>query len=89
VEFGQPSFTDEHSIRLNAKSYTAKAWVIASGSSAVVPPINGLDKTPFITNREIFYLDHLPESMIVLGAGPIGIEMALKWLRHSTALEPP
>jgi pyruvate/2-oxoglutarate dehydrogenase complex dihydrolipoamide dehydrogenase (E3) component len=41
VEFGQPSFTDEHSIRLNAKSYTAKAWVIASGSSAVVPPING------------------------------------------------
>jgi pyruvate/2-oxoglutarate dehydrogenase complex dihydrolipoamide dehydrogenase (E3) component len=77
VEFGQPSFTDEHSIRLNAKSYTAKAWVIASGSSAVVPPINGLDKTPFITNREIFYLDHLPESMIVLGAGPIGIEMAL------------
>jgi pyruvate/2-oxoglutarate dehydrogenase complex dihydrolipoamide dehydrogenase (E3) component len=86
VEFGQPSFTDEHSIRLNAKSYTAKAWVIASGSSALIPPITGLDKTPYITNREIFYLDHLPDSIIILGAGPIGIEMAQAFNRFGTAV---
>ncbi len=86
VEFGQPNFTDEHSIRLNAKSYTAKVWVIASGSSAFIPPINGLEKTPYITNREIFYLDHLPESMVVLGAGPIGIEMAQAFNRLGTAV---
>jgi pyruvate/2-oxoglutarate dehydrogenase complex dihydrolipoamide dehydrogenase (E3) component len=86
VEFGQPNFTDEHTIRLNGKSYTAKAWVIASGSSASTPPIEGLDKTPFITNREIFYLDRLPQSMIVLGAGPIGIEMSQAFSRLGTAV---
>ncbi|PQP33834.1 mercuric reductase, partial [Desulfobacteraceae bacterium SEEP-SAG9] len=76
VEFGKPVFIDEHAIRLSGKTFTAKNWVIASGSSPVVPPIPGLDRTPHITNREIFYLDHLPESIIFLGGGPIGIEMA-------------
>ena len=86
VEFGHPNFKDEHTIRLNEKNYTAKFWVIASGSSAVIPPIKGLDTTPYITNREIFYLDHLPESMIVLGAGPIGVEMAQAFTRFGTAV---
>ena len=84
VEFGHPSFTDEHAIRLNGKSYSAKAWVVASGSSAIVPPIKGLDQTPYITNKEIFYLDQLPKSMIVLGAGPIGIEMAQTFRRFGS-----
>ncbi|MGD2186725.1 MAG: FAD-dependent oxidoreductase [Desulfobacterales bacterium] len=84
VEFGHPNFSDEHAIRLNGKTYSAKAWVIASGSSAIIPPIKGLDKTPCITNKEIFYLDHLPESMIVLGAGPIGVEMAQAFSRFGT-----
>lgn len=86
VEFGHPNFADAHSIRLNGKSFSAKAWVIASGSSAIIPPINGLDKAPYITNREIFDLDHLPESMTVLGAGPIGIEMAQAFNRLGTAV---
>lgn len=81
VEFGEPKFSDEHTIRLNGKSYSAKNWVIATGSAPVTPPINGLDNTHFITNKEIFYLDHLPRSMIVLGGGPIGIEMAQAFCR--------
>jgi pyruvate/2-oxoglutarate dehydrogenase complex dihydrolipoamide dehydrogenase (E3) component len=84
VEFGHPNFTDAHTIRLNGKTHTAKNWVIASGSSAIIPPIKDLDKTPYLTNREIFYLDHLPKSMIVLGAGPIGIEMAQVFCRLGT-----
>ena len=86
VEFGHPNFTDEHTIRLNGKTYTAKSWVIATGSSAIIPPIKGLDSTPYITNREIFYLDHLPESLIVLGAGPIGVEMAQAFTRFGSAV---
>lgn len=81
VEFGEPKFSDEHTIRLDGKSYSAKNWVIATGSAPVTPPINGLDNTHFITNKEIFYLDHLPRSMIVLGGGPIGIEMAQAFCR--------
>ena len=86
VEFGHPNFKDEHAIRLNGKNYTAKSWVIATGSSAIIPPIKGLDKTPYITNKEIFYLDHLPKSLIVLGAGPIGVEMAQAFTRFGTAV---
>ena len=84
VEFGQPTFADEHSIRLNGNTYSAKTWVIATGSSPVAPPIKGLDQTPHITNKEIFYLDRLPKSMIVLGGGPIGSEMSQAFCRLGT-----
>ena len=76
VEFGEPIFVDEHSIRLNGETISAKNWVLATGSSPGIPPIDGLDSTPYITNKEIWSLDHLPESLIILGAGPIAIEMA-------------
>ena len=58
------------------KPSPAKNWVLATGSSPGIPPIEGLDRTPYITNKEIWSLDHLPKSLIILGAGPIAIEMA-------------
>ena len=87
LEFGSPSFSDEHTIRLNGTAYTAKNWLLATGSSPGVPPIEGLDKTPFMTNREIFYMDHLPRSMIILGAGPIASEMAQAFCRIGTDVQ--
>jgi len=81
VEFGTPEFTDAHTIRLNGKSYASKKWSISTGSSPFVPPIEGLKDTHFITNREIFSLDKLPTSLIVIGAGPIGIEMSQAFRR--------
>jgi len=84
VEFGEPTFTDEHSIRLNGKTVSAKTWVIATGSSPDSPPIEGLDKTPYITNKEMFSLDRLPASMVILGAGPIATEMAQAFSRLGT-----
>ncbi len=84
VEFGEPVFSEEHSVHINGQSLSARAWVIATGSSAVVPPIAGLDQTDHLTNREIFYLDRLPASMLILGGGPIGIEMAQAFGRLGT-----
>jgi len=84
VEFGNAVFKDEHTISLNGKGITAKNWVIATGSSPAIPKIEGLQQTPFITNRDIFYLDHLPKSMIVLGAGPVSTEMAQAFCRLGT-----
>jgi pyruvate/2-oxoglutarate dehydrogenase complex dihydrolipoamide dehydrogenase (E3) component len=81
VEFGNPVFRDEHSIALDNKTISARTWVIATGSSASAPAIEGLDKTPYLTNRDIFYLDKLPKSLIILGGGPIGIEMAQAFSR--------
>jgi pyruvate/2-oxoglutarate dehydrogenase complex dihydrolipoamide dehydrogenase (E3) component len=84
VEFGNPEFVDEHAIRLNGATYSAKNWVIASGSSPGIPRLEGLDRTPYITNKEIFSLDHLPKSLIILGAGPIAVEMAQAFCRLGT-----
>jgi len=81
VEFGAPRFTDEHTVQLNGSSFSAKRWVLATGSSPAIPPIDGLDNTPFITNKEVFYLNMLPSAMIILGGGPIGIEMAQAFQR--------
>ena len=76
VMFGEAVFQDEHIIQLDGKRFSAKNWVIATGSSPVAPPIPGLHETGFLTNKEIFSLDRLPESLTILGGGPIGIEMA-------------
>jgi pyruvate/2-oxoglutarate dehydrogenase complex dihydrolipoamide dehydrogenase (E3) component len=84
VEFGQAAFTDEHAIELNGKRYSAKTWVISTGSSPAIPPIEGLDKTLYITNKEIYSLEQLPQSMIILGGGPIGIEFAQAFRRLGT-----
>jgi pyruvate/2-oxoglutarate dehydrogenase complex dihydrolipoamide dehydrogenase (E3) component len=84
VKFGNPFFTDEHSVKVNGQTYSAGKWVIATGSSPSIPPIDGIDKTPYITNKEIFSLHHLPKSMIIIGAGPIAIEMAQSFCRLGT-----
>lgn len=81
VEFGNVRFIDEHAVSLNGKTVSARNWLIATGSSAAVPPIEGLDVTPYLTNREIFSLETLPVSLIILGGGPIGIEMAQAFSR--------
>ncbi|MGA8179317.1 MAG: FAD-dependent oxidoreductase [Desulfobacterales bacterium] len=84
VEFGIPVFTDEHSVQLNGKTVSAKTWVIATGSSPFIPSVKGLDKSGYITNKEIFYLDRLPKSMIIIGGGPIGSEMGQAFNRLGT-----
>lgn len=84
VEFGEAVFKNEHTVSLNGKDVSAKNWVIATGSSPAIPKLEGLEQTPFITNRDIFYLDRLPKSMIVLGAGPISTEMAQAFCRLGT-----
>jgi pyruvate/2-oxoglutarate dehydrogenase complex dihydrolipoamide dehydrogenase (E3) component len=84
VEFGDPMFSDEHAIRLGTKTLSARAWVIATGSSPEIPAIDGLATTPYLTNRDLFSLDTLPKSLIILGCGPIGVEMAQAFCRLGT-----
>ncbi len=81
VEFGAAHFSDEHSIVLNNRTYSSRSWVIATGSSPAIPPIDGLDKTDYLTNRDVFSIEKLPKSMIILGGGPVGIEFAQAFSR--------
>jgi pyruvate/2-oxoglutarate dehydrogenase complex dihydrolipoamide dehydrogenase (E3) component len=59
----------------------ARRFVIATGSSPAAPPIPGLDTVKYLTNETLFDLDTLPEHLIVLGGGPIGLEMAQAFRR--------
>ena len=54
----------------------AKHFVIATGSSPFVPPIKGIDSVPHLTNEVIFDLTDRPEHLLIIGGGPIGMEMA-------------
>ena len=87
VEFGSPVFRDEHTIDLNGKFLSAKNWVIATGSSAAIPSVPGLEQTPYLTNRDLYSFDRLPASMIILGAGPIAAEMAQAFCRLGTRVD--
>jgi len=81
VEFGSASFADEHAIELDGKRISASKWVVATGSVPSEPPIEGLDQTPVLTNMDLFYMDTLPEHLVILGAGPVAIEMAQAFVR--------
>ena len=59
----------------------AKRIVIATGSVAMVPPIPGLDGVAYLTNESIFELSVLPAHLLIVGGGPIGVEMAQAFLR--------
>lgn len=63
---------------LKAGDYTIKArrFIVATGSSAFIPPIKGLADVKFETNESIFSLEQQPDHLIIIGAGPIGLEMA-------------
>jgi pyruvate/2-oxoglutarate dehydrogenase complex dihydrolipoamide dehydrogenase (E3) component len=54
----------------------ARRFVIATGSSALVPPIPGLDTVEYLTNETLFERTRAPRHLIVIGGGPIGMEMA-------------
>jgi len=69
-------FIDDKTVEAGGTRITARRFVIATGSSAFVPPIPGLDSVDYYTNETIFYADSLPEHLIVIGGGPIGIELA-------------
>ncbi len=76
VFLGDTQFIDAHHVKVGEKILSSKSFIISTGSSPFMPPIEGLDSVPFLTNENLFDLEELPDSMIILGGGPIGSEMA-------------
>ena len=76
VLFGAPCFLDNNNIGLGERKISSRKFIICTGSHPFVPPVKGLEDIPYLTNETIFDLEVLPGSMIVLGAGPIGIELS-------------
>jgi len=78
---GTAKFEEPYVLRVNDEIIRAKQIAIATGSSPFIPIIKGLDKTPFLTNETIFELKEIPKSLLVIGGGPIGCELAQAFLR--------
>jgi len=79
-------FVDARTVASASHTVRARKIVIASGSRAAVPPVEGLDAVPFLTNETVFQLAALPEKLIVLGGGPIGIELGQAFARLGAAV---
>jgi pyruvate/2-oxoglutarate dehydrogenase complex dihydrolipoamide dehydrogenase (E3) component len=69
-------FTGPREVVAGDTTVRARRFVIATGSRPFVPPIQGVDSVPYLTNETIFDLRERPEHLIVIGGGPIGMEMA-------------
>jgi pyruvate/2-oxoglutarate dehydrogenase complex dihydrolipoamide dehydrogenase (E3) component len=73
---GEARFTDPATIAVDGRALTSRRFVIAAGSRASVPPIEGLDREAYWTNDSLFDLAEKPDHLLILGGGPIGLEMA-------------
>ena len=70
------SFTGPRQVKAGAVIVNAKHFIIATGSAPFVPPISGLSQTPYFTNETIFANRDHPDHLVIIGGGPIGIELA-------------
>jgi len=73
---GEARFSGPNEVCVGDKTIRARRYVVATGSSPFIPPIPGLDQVPFYTNETIFNGPDLPKELIIVGGGPIGIELA-------------
>jgi pyruvate/2-oxoglutarate dehydrogenase complex dihydrolipoamide dehydrogenase (E3) component len=73
---GEARFVAPDTLAVNERRLRARRIVIATGSRPAIPPIPGLERVPYLTNETLFDLDSQPEHLLILGGGPIGLEMA-------------
>ncbi len=84
VKFGEITFKSPTELVLNGEVMTSRNTIIATGSRPAIPSIEGLAETGYYTNNDLFDLEHLPASLIVIGGGPIGVEMGQAFARLGT-----
>lgn len=81
VVFGDAKFKDAHTLEINLgeggkRTVSSKYFFIATGAGAYIPPIKGLDSVNYLTNESLFEVNDLPDELLIIGGGPIGIEMS-------------
>lgn len=84
VIFGAGQFISPCAFQVQGRTLTARNFVLATGSRPNVPSLPGLENIPYLTNETVFSLQGPAPSLIVLGAGPIGVEMAQAFARLGT-----
>jgi pyruvate/2-oxoglutarate dehydrogenase complex dihydrolipoamide dehydrogenase (E3) component len=86
VIMAEARFTDAHTVVAGNLEIRARRFVIATGSSPAIPPIPGLSDLDFLTNETLFDETSRPDHLIIIGGGPIGMEMAQAHRRLGSAV---
>ena len=81
VIFGEGKFIDKKTFEVDGKKLTARAFVTATGSRPAIPSVEGLNSAGFLTNEKVFSLQEKPNSLAIIGAGPIGCELGQAFSR--------
>ena len=81
VIFGSGRFVSPHAFEVDGRRLTARAFVIATGSRPAIPPLPGLETVHYLTNETVFSLAEPVPSLLVVGAGPVGCELAQAFRR--------
>jgi len=81
---GKAEFTSPNEIKVNDQQYSAEKFIIATGSTARVPEIENIREVGFVTHIEALKLKQQPRELIVVGAGPVGLEFAQMYARFGT-----
>ena len=78
---GEARILSPHKVQINNKVITCRSIIIATGASPLVPKIPGLDEIDYLTSENIWNLKKLPKNFLIIGGGPIGMEMAQAFSR--------
>jgi len=78
---GSARFVGPRTLSVGGKEYSARRVFVCPGTRPAVPPVPGLDGVDFLTNETLFHLESIPESLLILGGGAIGCEMAQAFRR--------
>ncbi|MBI2798201.1 mercury(II) reductase [Candidatus Saccharibacteria bacterium] len=81
---GKAKFISQNEVEVNGETLSAEKFIIAVGSTANVPPIEGIRETGFVTHIEALRLEKQPKELVVVGAGPLGLEFAQMFSRFGT-----
>ncbi len=81
VKFGKVSFLSPTKLLLDGETITSRTTLIATGSRPAIPHIEGLEEAGYYTNNDLFDLKHLPTSLLIIGGGPVGVEMGQAFAR--------
>ena len=81
---GLAKFKDKNAVLVDDEEFKGQKVIVATGSTTAIPPIEGLEEVPYLVNDTLFDLEEQPESMIVIGGGYIGLEIAQAYHRLGT-----
>lgn len=81
---GRAEFRSRDEIQVDRQIISARRFVIATGARPGRPPVEGLDRVPYLTNENVFDLTELPPSLAILGGGPVGCELAQAFARFGS-----